>query len=107
MTDRLQETQAISSVGEVWCEIATAAGLSTGAAVALGFSRFAYALLLPAMRADLGWTYVEAGAMNTAIGAGYILGALIAAWTAKRWGTAQAFVAGSVTTYWMLLVRWS
>jgi hypothetical protein len=33
-------------------------------------------LLLPPMRADLGWTYVEAGALNTANGAGYIVGAL-------------------------------
>src|SRR5690349_8574770 len=94
MTDRVQETRATSGIGDVWSEIAIAVGLSAGAAVALGFSRFAYALLLPAMRADLGWSYVEAGALNTAIGAGYILGALVAAWTAKRWGTARAFLYG-------------
>jgi len=79
---------------DVWREVFTALGLSTGAAVALGFSRFAYALLLPPMRADLGWTYVEAGALNTANGAGYIVGALVAAWAARRWGTARAFLAG-------------
>ena len=55
-------------------EVLIALGLSAGAAVALGFSRFAYGLLLPPMRADLGWSYAEAGALNTANGAGYIVG---------------------------------
>ncbi|MDL2345566.1 YbfB/YjiJ family MFS transporter [Deinococcus sp. MIMF12] len=31
--------------------------LTLGVAVALGFARFAYALILPAIRADLGWTF--------------------------------------------------
>jgi hypothetical protein len=43
----------------------TALALSLGAAISLGMSRFSYALLLPPMRADLGWTYLLAGAMNT------------------------------------------
>jgi predicted MFS family arabinose efflux permease len=47
------------------------------AAVSLGLSRFSYGLLLPAMRADLGWSYFLAGAMNTANAAGYLLGALL------------------------------
>src|SRR4051812_2465454 len=91
----MDTTSKINAAGnEIWREVVTAIGLSIAAAVALGFSRFAYGLLLPPMRADLGWTYVEAGAMNTANGAGYIVGALVAAWTAKRWGTVRAFVAG-------------
>jgi uncharacterized membrane protein len=40
--------------------------LSMGAAVSLGITRFAYGLLLPPMRADLGWSYALAGGMNTA-----------------------------------------
>jgi predicted MFS family arabinose efflux permease len=104
MTDRVRETRATSGIDDVWGEIVIAVGLSTGAAVALGFSRFAYALLLPAMRADLGWTYVEAGALNTAIGAGYILGALVAAWTAKRWGMARAFLFGYTASVVVLLL---
>jgi predicted MFS family arabinose efflux permease len=104
MTDRVQEARATSGIDDVRGEIAIAVGLSTGAAVALGFSRFAYGLLLPAMRANLGWTYVEAGALNTAIGAGYILGALIAAWTAKRWGMARAFLAGFAASVVVLLL---
>ena len=56
---------------------ATAAALALGAAVSLGLARFAYALLLPPMRADLGWSYVTAGAMNTVNAAGYLIGALL------------------------------
>jgi hypothetical protein len=41
-------------------------GLAVGPLVAIGLARFAYALLLPAMRADLDWSYAQAGAMNTA-----------------------------------------
>lgn len=52
------------------------AALALGAAVSLGLARFSYALLLPPMRADLGWSYVTAGAMNTVNAAGYLVGAL-------------------------------
>jgi predicted MFS family arabinose efflux permease len=54
-----------------------ALALALGAAVSLGITRFAYGLLLPAMRADLGWSYTLAGGMNTANALGYFLGALI------------------------------
>ncbi len=57
-----------------WC---LALALSVGAAVSLGITRFAYGLLLPAMRTDLGWTYTLAGAMNTANALGYFMGALL------------------------------
>jgi len=53
-----------------------ALALALAAAVSLGTARFAYALLLPPMRADLGWSYFTAGAMNTVNAAGYLLGAL-------------------------------
>jgi predicted MFS family arabinose efflux permease len=104
LADLLQETHGVLKVDNIWSEVVTAVGLSIGAAVALGFSRFAYALLLPAMRTDLGWTYVEAGALNTAIGAGYIVGALVAAWTARRWGTARAFLLGLAASALVLLL---
>jgi predicted MFS family arabinose efflux permease len=57
--------------------LATALALSLGAAISLGLTRFSYALLLPPMRADLGWTYLLAGSMNTWNALGYFLGALI------------------------------
>jgi predicted MFS family arabinose efflux permease len=61
--------------------LVVAAALALGAAVSLGLARFAYALLLPPMRADLGWSYLIAGAMNTVNAGGYLVGALLApAW---------------------------
>jgi hypothetical protein len=37
------------------------------------FARFAYALILPAMRADLDLTYSQAGSLNTANAVGYLV----------------------------------
>jgi predicted MFS family arabinose efflux permease len=68
-----------------------ALGLAAGPVVALGFTRFAYALLLPAMREDLSWNFAAAGGMNTANAIGYVLGALSAAWWARRVGSRAAF----------------
>jgi hypothetical protein len=50
-----------------------ALALSLGTAAAVGLARFAYALLLPAMKADLEWSYALAGGMNAANAAGYLL----------------------------------
>lgn len=74
------------------------AGLALGPAVALGFARFSYALLLPAMRADLHWSYAAAGFSNTANALGYLLGALIAAPIAARIGDKPAFAIGLAVT---------
>lgn len=63
--------------------------LSLGAAVSLGITRFAYGLLLPPMRDDLGWTYALAGSMNTFNAVGYLLGALTAAGLMRRWGAGR------------------
>jgi predicted MFS family arabinose efflux permease/nucleotide-binding universal stress UspA family protein len=73
-------------------EIAVALGLAAGAMVALGFSRFAYALLLPSMRSDLDWTFTAAGGLNTANAIGYVVGAATAAWWARRLGGPRAFI---------------
>ncbi|MCC7100213.1 MAG: YbfB/YjiJ family MFS transporter [Rubrivivax sp.] len=56
--------------------LAAALALALAAAVSLGLARFSYALLLPPMRQDLGWSYVTAGGMNTFNAVGYLLGAL-------------------------------
>ncbi len=72
--------------------------LALGTASALGLARFAYGLLLPAMREDLRWTLAEAGTMSTANGLGYLLGALVTAAVVRRWGTAAAFRIGMVLT---------
>jgi predicted MFS family arabinose efflux permease len=79
-------------------------GLALGPAAALGFARFAYALLLPSMRADLGWTYAEAGAMNGANALGYLGGALIAAAVARKLGTKRTFMLALAATAAALLL---
>jgi len=78
--------------------LALAAALSLGSAIALGFARFAYALLLPSMKLDLGWSFAEAGAMNTANALGYLLGALAFPRLARRWSAGALFGAGCVAT---------
>lgn len=84
-------------------DLLVALGLAMGPAVALGLARFAYALLLPAMRSSLHWSFATAGAMNTANGAGYLVGALIAASISYRWGARRVF-AGSVITSGLFLL---
>ncbi|MEO8154953.1 MAG: YbfB/YjiJ family MFS transporter [Rhizobacter sp.] len=75
--------------------LVVASALALAAAVSLGLARFSYALLLPPMRADLGWSYLTSGSMNTVNAAGYLIGALLApAWIA-RFPTRQVLLAGS------------
>jgi predicted MFS family arabinose efflux permease len=75
-----------------------ALALALGAAVSLGLARFSYALLLPPMRADLGWSYLTAGAMNTANAAGYLAGALLAPRWLARHDARALMLAGGVAT---------
>ncbi|KAA1010773.1 YbfB/YjiJ family MFS transporter [Paraburkholderia panacisoli] len=75
-----------------------AAALSLGSAIALGLARFAYALLLPSMKLDLGWSFAQAGAMNTANALGYLLGALAFPHLARRWSAGALFGGGCVAT---------
>ena len=80
-----------------------AAALALAAAVALGLARFSYALLLPSMRADLGWNYLTAGAMNTANAAGYLVGALLTPAWLLRFGARPVLLAGGVAAGLLLI----
>jgi len=82
--------------------LAIAFGLALAAAVSLGLARFSYALLLPAMRADLGWNYLTAGAMNTANAAGYLAGALLAPRWLARHDARAVLLAGNAGAILML-----
>lgn len=73
-------------------------GLSLGPAVSNGFARFAYGLILPAMRGDLGWSYAEAGWINTANAIGYLAGALLALALIGRIGARALFIGGMALT---------
>ena len=79
------------------------AALSLGPAVSNSFARFAYALLLPAMRAELELSYSQAGALNTANALGYLAGALIAARYVSRVGNRRMFRAGMIVTVMALM----
>jgi predicted MFS family arabinose efflux permease len=80
----------------LWHGVWWACGLALGAAVSLGITRFAYGVLLPPMRADLGWSYLLAGAMNTANAVGYLVGAMSVPALMRRWGPSAVLLAGSV-----------
>lgn len=72
--------------------------LSGAAAVSVGFARFAYALILPAMQSDLALNYAQAGWLNTANALGYLLGALATIGLVERLGNRPLFNAGIVLT---------
>jgi len=75
--------------------LVVAAALALGAAVSLGLARFSYALLLPPMRADLDWSYLTAGAMNTVNAVGYLAGALLLPRVLRRFDARTVLLAGS------------
>ncbi len=87
-----------STSGKPISALWVAAGLALGAAISLGLARFSYALILPPMRADLGWNYFTAGAMNTANAAGYLLGALMTPRLLQNWGARRLFLVGCLAT---------
>lgn len=84
------------SFASPWRSLWLAVALSMGAALSLGITRFAYALLLPPMREDLGWSYTLAGAMNTVNALGYLLGALATPWLLRRLAPAAVLMVGAV-----------
>ena len=83
---------SISPLRSLWLAVA----LSMGAAISLGITRFAYALLLPPMREDLGWSYTLAGGMNTANALGYLIGALVTPWLLRRVAPGAVLLVGAV-----------
>ena len=72
--------------------------LALGTAAALGLARFAYGLLVPAMRDELGWSLAKAGTLTTANSLGYLVGALAAGPLARRLTETAIFRLGMVCT---------
>ena len=77
--------------------------LSFGPTVSNSFARFAYALVLPPMRADLGLDWSGAGWLNTANAIGYLAGAVLARLWVARAGNRALFAAGMAITALALL----
>jgi predicted MFS family arabinose efflux permease len=78
-------------------------GLALGLTVTNGFARFAYGQILPAMKSEMGWSYAQAGWLNTANALGYIVGALLTMALIRRMPPAWLFAFGTVTTTLALL----
>ena len=72
--------------------------LALGTTAALGLARFAYGLLVPAMRDELGWSLAKAGTLTTANSLGYLVGALAAGPLARRLSETATFRLGMVLT---------
>jgi predicted MFS family arabinose efflux permease len=72
--------------------------LSLGVTVSNSFARFAYALVLPAMRGELGWNYAQAGWLNTANAIGYLAGAILTRLVIRRTGNRRLFIGGVLLT---------
>ncbi len=88
MPEAVQKTQTLT----------IAAALALAAAVSLGLARFSYALLLPSMRSDLGWSYLTSGTMNTVNAAGYLIGALLMPRALLRYGARRLLLGGSAAS---------
>ena len=74
------------------------AGLALGVTVTNGFARFAYGLILPAMKSELHWTYAQSGWLNTANAMGYIIGAIVTMVLIGRRSPTLLFAFGLITT---------
>jgi predicted MFS family arabinose efflux permease len=90
------EPASLTDVSDTAPYVRLALALSLGAAVSLGITRFAYGLLLPPMREDLGWSYTLAGAMNTFNALGYLIGALATPWLMRRFSPTGLLLSGSL-----------
>lgn len=91
------ESRAVS----VWL---VALALACVPAVIVGFGRFAYGVVLPAMKADLGLSFAQMGALNTSNALGYLGGALVCAPLTKIVSERQMIIWGvalSVVALWL------
>lgn len=75
-----------------------ALGLAAVPAVSLGFARFAYGVVLPAMQSSLHWSFATAGLLTTANAVGYLVGAVVASPTAARLGEGTTLLSSAVVT---------
>jgi predicted MFS family arabinose efflux permease len=90
-----EQVRVLAESGVRWGQTAR---LALGTASALGLARFAYGLILPAMRSELGWSLAQAGGLTTANAVGYLLGAVVAAHAAHRLTVTATFRAGMILT---------
>jgi len=78
--------------------LAPALALGLSVAICHGIGRFAYALLMPAMMAELQWTYEQASWINTANAMGYLAGTFTGLLLLRRYRAASLFTVGVLVT---------
>ncbi|WP_373028144.1 YbfB/YjiJ family MFS transporter [Sulfitobacter sp.] len=100
MTDTPNSPGLPRPVDRPWLALA---GLTLGVMITNGFARFAYGLILPAMKSELGWTYAQAGWLNTANALGYVVGAVLTLLLIGRIAPSRLFSFGLVATTLSLL----
>ncbi|MFA5488098.1 MAG: YbfB/YjiJ family MFS transporter [Candidimonas sp.] len=72
--------------------------LSAATAVSVGFGRFGYTLILPAMQTDLGLSHVQSGWLGTANALGYLLGSILSLWLIPLLGNRRMLAIGLIVT---------
>lgn len=65
--------------------------------VVIGFARLSYGIILPAMRADLGLSYQQAGILSTVTALCYVCFVLAGGLAAARWGAKASIMFGMLT----------
>lgn len=65
--------------------------MAMASASSLGFARFSYSLILPAMESTLHWDYQKLGTLNTVNAFGYLFGAFTATSYSSRFGAKKTF----------------
>ncbi len=101
----MNEGASTPAAGQARTVLRLALALALTSAVSLGLARFSYALILPPMRADLGWSYVLSGAMNTVNAAGYLAGALMCRRWLARFEARRLLAAGGAAAVLALLAH--
>jgi len=70
--------------------------MALASASSLGFARFSYSLILPAMESALHWNYQKLGTLNTVNALGYLFGAFTATTYSNKFGAKKTFSASIV-----------
>jgi predicted MFS family arabinose efflux permease len=73
-------------------------------ATAVGFGRFAYAVVLPAMKTNLGLSYAQSGALGTGNTVGYLLGAILTSLTVSLFSMRKVMIWGFISSAIFLLL---
>ncbi|MEM7115975.1 MAG: MFS transporter [Chloroflexota bacterium] len=97
----VQEKPALSTARVLFITIALTAMIAT----TFGFGRYLFRVVLPEMRADIGFNYATAGVLNALLSSGYLLFAFIIPGFTKRIGATRIILLATLLAvaalFWM------